>query len=80
MGQPFAIAAIIPFKSSTKDLRGVPQNYLKESKGGEGCLNLQQSLSQEPSTSFGGKSVRVTETQRQCRDFIDWKEENHVGR
>lgn len=40
MGHPFAIAAIIPVKSSTKDLRVVPQTYLKESKGGEGVLTL----------------------------------------
>lgn len=40
VGQPFAIVAIIPFKSSTKDLRGVPQTYLKESKRGEGVLKL----------------------------------------
>ena len=78
--QPFAIAAIIPFKSSTRIWGEFRKTTWRKAKEEKACLNLQQSLSQVPSTSFGGKSVKVTETGRQCRDFIDWKEENHVGR
>lgn len=82
VGQPFGIA--LPPSSHLSLLPKIWGEFRKptwrKAKEEKACLNLLQSPSQEPSTSFGGKSVKVTETRRQCRDFIDWKEENHVGR